>query len=171
MAFREFSLNGFKTNPFTLFPSLCVVTAGDRERNNPMLIGWGSLGYVWRRPVASIYIRESRFTRPLLDEKDYFTMSFLPDEFRKEETWMGMNSGRDGDKFTGSGLHPVFIDGHACGVEEADIILVCRRVLKVPLRKENYTDRKMYEQWYPGIADENDHILYMGEVVKALAKE
>lgn len=170
MAFKEFSLDGFKTNPFTLFPSLCVVTAGDGEKNNPMLIGWGSLGYVWRRPMASIYIRGSRFTRTILDEKEYFTMSFLPDEFRKEETWTGAHSGRDGDKFEGSGLHRFLIDDHACGVEEADIILVCRKVLKAPFRKENYTDQKVYDRWYSG-KEENDHILYMGDIVKALAKE
>ena len=67
----------------------------------------GRFGVMWRKPVASIYIRQSRFTKTILDAQDYFTLSFPPVSYKPKESYMGSHSGRDGDKFEGSGFIPM----------------------------------------------------------------
>ena len=40
-----------------------LVAAGNKEKFNMMTASWGCLGWLWRRPVAIVYIRPERYTR------------------------------------------------------------------------------------------------------------
>ena len=44
-----------------------------------MTIGWGSVGYYWRRPVFTCVVRQSRFTDQQLKENPVFTVSVPKD--------------------------------------------------------------------------------------------
>ena len=37
-----------------------LVTAGTPEHYNTMTISWGGLGTLWRRPVATVYVKKNR---------------------------------------------------------------------------------------------------------------
>mgnify|MGYP005912634789 CR=1 FL=1 len=39
-----------------------LVTAGTPEHYNTMTISWGGLGTLWRRPVATVYVKKNRYT-------------------------------------------------------------------------------------------------------------
>ena len=88
----------------------------------------GGFGVMWRKKTATIYIRQSRFTKTILDSQDYFTLSFLPEKHKPQMSYMGSHSGRDENKYEGSGLHPLAI-GDAAGIEEADLIFVCKKFI------------------------------------------
>ena len=170
MSFKEIPVEECGLNPFTKLTDYCIVTAGNKEKCNPMLVTWGGFGVMWRKPVVSIYIRQSRFTKTILDAQDYFTLSFPPVSCKPKESYMGSHSGRDGDKFEGSGLNPYAIGDEAVGLEEADLILVCRKIYTHEMKEEFYTDKETYERWNSGRQAGNNHSIYMGEIVKVLKK-
>ncbi|MCR4676865.1 MAG: hypothetical protein K5634_06520 [Sphaerochaetaceae bacterium] len=55
-----------------------LATAGTLEDYNTCTIGWGSLGTVWGKSTATIYINELRYTNEYVQKNDYFTISFFP---------------------------------------------------------------------------------------------
>ena len=44
-----------------------LITAGTAERCNTMTASWGGLGVLWGAPVATCYIRQSRYTKEFVD--------------------------------------------------------------------------------------------------------
>ena len=40
----------------------------------------GRRGIMWGKPVATAYIRPQRYTKEFVDQNEYFTLSFLPEE-------------------------------------------------------------------------------------------
>ena len=75
-----------------------LVTAGTPEHYNTMTISWGGLGTLWRRPVATVYVKKNRYTFEFMEQSDYFTVSFYPEAQRRALSLLGSTSGRDGDK-------------------------------------------------------------------------
>lgn len=107
MAFTEITPEEININPFTSWSKYVLVTAGNIEKCNTLLVTWGGFGVMWRKKTATIYIRQSRFTKTILDSQDYFTLSFLPEKHKPQMSYMGSHSGRDENKYEGSGLHPL----------------------------------------------------------------
>ena len=60
-----------------------LVTAGTPEHYNTMTISWGGLGTLWRRPVATVYVKKNRYTFEFMEQNDYFTVSFYPEAQRR----------------------------------------------------------------------------------------
>ena len=60
MSFKEIPVEECGINPFADLSKYCIVTAGNKEKCNPMLVTWGSFGVMWRKPTATIYIRQDR---------------------------------------------------------------------------------------------------------------
>jgi len=63
-----------------------------------MTIGWGTLGYVWSKPVFMILVRPNRYTFGLIENVKDFTINVLQEEFNQEIAFCGTESGRDIDK-------------------------------------------------------------------------
>ena len=84
-----------------------LITAGDRNGSNTMTASWGGVGIMWGKPVATAYIRPQRYTKEFVDDNEYFTLSFLPEEQRKALNICGSVSGRDvEDKWKKPGCIP-----------------------------------------------------------------
>lgn len=67
---------------------------------------------MWGKNVATAYIRPQRYTKEFVDNSEYFTLSFLPEEKREALNVCGRVSGRDvEDKWAEAGLHPYYVDG------------------------------------------------------------
>ena len=72
---------------------------------NSMVIGWGTFGINWGRPVFAVYVREGRFTREQLDKNPEFTINVAGDDYDKNIIAIcGSKSGRDIDKVAEAGL-------------------------------------------------------------------
>ena len=52
---------------------LLTTRVGDRV--NTMTIGWGKIGVEWGKPIFIAYVRDSRYTRRLLEESGEFTVN------------------------------------------------------------------------------------------------
>ena len=137
-----------------------LLTAGDENSFNTMTISWGGLGTIWNKPVATVYVRESRYTHDFMDSNEYFTISFYPEQYKKELGVLGSKSGRDMDKMKGSGLTPTTA-GQSMTFKEAELTLVCKKLFRQRLESENIPS-DIVNSFY---GDNDLHDMYIGEVV------
>ena len=79
---------------------------GTLEDYNTMTISWGGLGTLWSRPVATVYVKPVRYTYHFLEKNDYFTVSFFPEEYKKDLGILGSKSGRNGRQGRSYQLNP-----------------------------------------------------------------
>ncbi len=155
----------FKTDIFEQFDKKwALLTAGDKENYNMMTISWGGLGTLWGKAIATVYVRQSRYTHEFLEANDYFTISFYPEEYKKILAVLGAKSGRDMDKRKESGLHPMEVE-HSMTFEEAEVTLLCKKLYKQTLEVEHMPE-DVRKQCYEG---QSDHDMYLGEVLAILS--
>lgn len=153
-------------NPFAAIgEQWMLITAGTPEQLNTMTASWGGLGVLWGAPMAIAYIRPQRYTKKFVDGNEYFTLSFYGEQYRKQLALCGSKSGRDIDKVKECGFTPAFAECGAPYFEEADLVLVCRKRMAVPM-EEGRMPADVVEKWY----DKDYHEMYWGEIVEALKK-
>ncbi len=156
----------FTTDILSLFDhKWALLTAGTKEHFNTMTISWGGLGTLWNKPVATVYVRSSRYTHDFMDESEYFTVSFYPEECRKVLGVLGSKSGRDMDKMKESGLTLVQA-GESVSFAEAEVTLICRKLFKQKLEEANMPE-EVVQAMYTGQAS---HDMYIGEIVDIIRK-
>lgn len=61
-----------------------LITGKDENKTNSMTISWGMAGIEWGKPVFVTFIRESRFTKTLIDKNGEFTVNIPLDESAKK---------------------------------------------------------------------------------------
>jgi len=156
----------FMTDIFAQFDKKwALLTAGTRDKFNTMTISWGGLGTIWNKPVATVYVRTSRYTYDFMQDNEYFTVSFYPEEYKKTLGVLGSKSGRDMDKIHDSGLTAKEL-ADAVTFDEAQVTLVCRKLFAQELDVKNMPQeiaRTMYEGDAP-------HVMFIGEVVDMIEK-
>ena len=143
-----------------------LITAGTADQCNTMTASWGGLGVIWGAPAATCYIRPQRYTKEFVDREEYFTLSFFPEEYRKQLSLCGSKSGREVDKVKECGFT---VKTAACGApyfEEAELVLVCRKRFAQDMNPDNIPE-EIKEKWYP---EKDYHTLYIGHIVEALQK-
>ena len=150
-------------------PGIFLTTkAGDKV--NSMVIGWGHVGRIWERPVFIAQVRDSRYTREMLDQNPEFTVNVPVDGIDKNAFRIcGTKSGRDMDKIAESGL--TLVDPEVISVpaiREFPLTLECR----VLYREEQDASRlpeEIRQQFYT--VETGDHVTYYGEIVAAYMLE
>lgn len=137
-------------------------TAGDKEHYNSLTLGWGASGVLWQKPVAIVYIRETRFSFDYFEASPVFALSFYPQEqTRTLVKVFGRTSGRDTDKEKASGFTPVETPDGGVTYLEADKVIICRKIMRQPVPKEFVP-----AEHAPSLnADGHIHIQYTGEVL------
>ena len=123
---------------------LALVTAGNAEQFNTMTIGWGSLGTLWSKTVATIYIKPCRYTHEFLEREQYFTVALFDEKYRRAMALLGTKSGRDCNKVAESGL--------------------CRKLYSQQLDAASIPQFAL-ERYYQ---TEAPHTVYVGEIVAVL---
>ncbi len=152
----------FTTDILSVFDKKwALLTAGTEDSFNTMTISWGGLGTLWGKPVATVYVRTSRYTHDFMDANGYFTVSFYPEECRKVLGVLGSKSGRDMDKMKDSGLTAKEVGG-SVSFEEAEVTLVCRKLFRQELSVENIPEDVKHTL----SAGDAPHDMYLGEVVE-----
>jgi flavin reductase (DIM6/NTAB) family NADH-FMN oxidoreductase RutF len=163
--FKEIPFTDVKENVVDLLKNQWgLVTAGDENGYNTMTVSWGAVGELWAMDMATIYIRPQRYTVNFLENSDYFTITFYPEDYHKALAFCGSKSGKDVDKIKETGLTPVFSE-NAPYFEEAKLVLVCRKVAKGKFEPEQIIDKSIIDKQYPS----NDfHYIYYGAIEKVL---
>lgn len=145
-----------------------LITAGDREAYNTMTASWGGLGVLWKKNVATAYVRPQRYTYEFMERESSFTLSFFGPEWRSQLTLCGTKSGRELDKVGACGFHTAWSDCGAPYFEEAELVLVCRKLYRQDLDPECFLDPSVDRDCYP---THDYHRMYIGEIVEAYEKK
>lgn len=140
------------------------------EKVNTMTIGWGKIGIEWNRPVFIAYVRESRFTKQMLEENGEFTVNIsLKDGDNRILGYCGRTSGRDTDKIKDLGLTLVESDYISVpGMKELPLTLECKVIYR-QLQDLNALQDSIINRFYPAddMGFRDPHIAYYGEIVNA----
>ena len=140
-----------------------LITAGTPEDFNTMTASWGGLGFLWNRPVAFVFVRPNRHTRGYLDAQSSFTLSFMPEKYRSDLLYCGRNSGKDVDKMAATSLSPMTTPNGLVAMEDADLVLECRKMAVAHMREEDFTDfSEVAPKWYD--ATNPLHLVYICEI-------
>jgi flavin reductase (DIM6/NTAB) family NADH-FMN oxidoreductase RutF len=142
-----------------------LLAAGDFARKdfNAMTVSWGSLGVVWGRPFAQVFVRKSRYTHQFMEKSETFTLSTSPEEHRRGLSYCGSHSGRSGDKLPAAGFTPVAsLCVPAPAFQEAELVIECRKMYFSDMFPAHFLDQSIKEN-YP--APQDYHRVYFGEVV------
>lgn len=141
----------------------------DGDGANIMTIGWGSIGFVWGRPVFTVLVRYSRYTYELIEKAGEFTVSVpLKNNLKKELAYCGSKSGRDVDKFAECGLTPE--PGKIVStpvVKECSLFYECKVVCKQAMQPA-FVEEDIVGKFYQ---DSNYHVVYHGEIVASYINE
>lgn len=168
--FAEKNIREFPGTPFDrIGKGWMLITAGDVENDsgnwNTMTASWGGLGVLWRKDVAFMFVRPSRYSSGFVNSASLFTLSFFDETHRDVLNICGENSGREIDKAEAAGLTPVFfsegpVDG-AVSFKEARDIIICKKIYAHDFDPELFLDESI-EAIYHG---RDYHRMFIGEIV------
>ena len=136
---------------------------------NTMTIGWGWIGYCWKKPVYVVVVRPQRHTYEMIKKAGCFTVSIPTSAPLQAELAMaGTKSGRDINKFEGQGLTAVpaqKVDAPIVG--ECGLHFECRTVMNGQMPGDTM-DTEILARCYP----QNDlHEMFFGEIVACYATD
>jgi len=170
------NLDEFRNQKFEVFNMFdrqwAIAAAGNEKDFDGCTIGWGTLGDIWGtvnkgKLIVTIYINPLRYTSEYLMKEDTFTVSFFDESHKKDLGIIGSKSGRDGDKFSLTGLTPRTYKNSVV-FEEANLTFVCRKI---------YWHQFEQEHIAPDIMDNlcnkfgmPPHYEFIGEIVDVIDK-
>ena len=144
-----------------------LITAGTPAHCNTMTASWGGLGVLWGSPVSTIYVRPNRYTMEFLTQEKFYTLSFLPEQYRPALNYCGSHSGRAGDKFAAAGLTKA---ASACGAAyaaESELVLVCEKAYWQDMDPAHFLLPDTDSKWYP---QHDYHRMFIGRIVEAYTR-
>lgn len=151
---HNFEDMGFMNSAFN---TGAFVTSGD----NVMVASWGFVGVMWGKKVFVAPIRDSRYTKEMLDKTGEFTVSVpAAGTMKKELAFCGSKSGRDCDKWAETGMKKQAAkEVGTCVVAGCERYFECRVLGVLPMGN---MDKSRVAQWY---ASGDLHNFYFGEIV------
>jgi len=150
-------------------PKGAFLTVKDRDKQNTMTIGWGTVGFIWQKPIFMVMVRYSRHTYQLIENAREFTVSIpINKDLKKALAVCGTKSGRDIDKFKECGLtaEPGKVVSTPV-IGECDLFYECKVVYQQVLEPGMLNDGLRKSMYAKG----DYHVLYYGEIMACYRKE
>lgn len=167
MDFTEINCENLNMNAFkSVGKDWMLITSGNKEKFNTMTASWGSIGVLWNKNIATIFVRPQRYTFEFLEKNDIYTLSFFGGNFKKELVFCGKNSGNNVDKIKSTGLIPIFDDDFTF-FSQAKLVFVCKKIYSDFIKPDNFLDDSIKINY-----ENNDyHKMYVGEITNCLVKK
>ena len=144
-----------------------VLTVAGPEKTNAMTVNWVQIGWLWNKPVVTVYVRPQRYTYPLINHNENFSLAFFEESERSQLAYLGKASGQMEDKLAHCGYTLLSLD-QIPAIEQARLILTCRILYQSDLVAEQFHDPTIPQQWY----DQGDfHRSYVAEILNVWQKE
>jgi flavin reductase (DIM6/NTAB) family NADH-FMN oxidoreductase RutF len=144
------------------------LTVQEGNRVNTMTIGWATIGFIWKKEVLMVAVRDSRHTFSLMERSDNFTVTIPADKSAQEALlFCGTKSGRDFDKFSECRLGRKEATHVASPVIDIPgVHYECRIIYKSPM------DPSMLDSNFDRLYPQKDyHTLYFGEILACYESE
>lgn len=172
---KEITVFDYAGEIMTALKTGVLLTTKAGEKVNTMTISWGTLGIEWAKPIFTVFVRENRFTKMLLEQNPEFTINVPYGAFdQKILGFAGSKSGRTVDKPAELGLTLVPPEKISVpAIRELPLTLECRVIYQ---QKQEYgaITEKNREKFYPqeidgGAPGKNRdlHTAFYGEIVAA----
>jgi len=145
-----------------------LVTAGTSEKFNTMTVSWGTLGHLWNKPVAFVFVRPQRYTFEFTEARDTFTLSFFDETYREALQICGSLSGRNVNKVEQAGLTPRVLESGDVAFEEARLIIECKKMYADFFESAHFTTPEIAPRIYPS---GDFHKMYIGEILNVWIKQ
>ena len=151
-----------------------LLTTKAEGQVDTMIIGWGTVGVQWGKPIFIAFVRESRYTKELLEKNGEFTVNVPLDTLDKEILSVcGTKSGRDMDKIRELGL--TLEEGKTVSVpaiRQLPLTLECKVIYKQAQEPSAIFPEYDAKYYAKGTRNEGDyHIAYYGEITAAYIVE
>lgn len=143
-----------------------LVTAGNDTEFNMMTAAWGGLGSMFHKSVAFCFIHPQRYTYPLMQKYDTYTLTFYTEAYRGALEYCGTHSGKDGDKVKESGLTPITTPAGSKAFSEAWMIIECRNLVSQPLGEASIANDDLKKEW----AGKQIYHMFVGEIINVWIK-
>ena len=117
---------------------------------------------ILRKDFISTSITPINFKKHSSSIINVINNDFFPEEYKKTLGVLGSKSGRDMDKMHDSGLTAKVLE-NSVTFEEAELTLVCKKLFKQTLSKDNIVESETSARAFYNTDAEHD--MYIGEVV------
>lgn len=146
-----------------------IAVFGDINSHNGLTVAWGTLGCLWSKDIATVYVKPNRYSFEFANNCEYFSIIWFNEQQRKEINRIyGSMSGRDVNKEVLAGLTPVELD-NAVGYKEASLIIICKKIYQNPIVKESILSEEVVNK--PLYQDGLFHNEYFGEIVSVYKRK
>ncbi len=137
------------------------------DQLNTMTIGWALVGFVWKKPILMVAVRDSRHTFGIIEKAVDFTVSVPTTDMQDQVMYCGTKSGRDVNKYK------------ECNLELIDAQMVITPLIKTPgihfeckIVYKAAMDPKFLDKECEGLYPQKDyHRLYFGEILACYETE
>ena len=143
-----------------------LVVVEDDKEDNAMTISWGHIGILWSRPTISVFIRNTRHTKHMMDNCSTFSVSFFDKSYKDKLSYCGMVSRKDEDKISKCNFTRDKIDD-TLFIKEAKVTFILKKIYQVDLPITKDTNPSIIRHYQ---ANEY-HTQYIGEIIKVLVEE
>jgi len=132
---------------------------------NTMSVAWGTVGWLWNKPVFMAFVRPQRYTNGIMERSDNFTISVPYGTLSEELITCGTKSGADIDKSKVVSFIPAkSVDSPV--VDGCDIYYECNIIYRDRL-DECAIPEEIKRSHYPKA---DYHYVYFGEIVECYKK-
>ncbi len=165
--FQPMPVDMLEFNPFTKFgKEWALLTAGSKKDANAMTISWGGVGVLWGKNVVFVFVRDSRYTKEFMDNGEFFSITFIDENYRAALNYCGSHSGREGNKLENAGL--TLASRHSIPfIDEGNFVLLCKKMSATRLTEDFFLEPDIMEKWYK---DGDMHTMYIAEIIDVLAR-
>jgi flavin reductase (DIM6/NTAB) family NADH-FMN oxidoreductase RutF len=132
-----------------------------------LTVAWGSIGCLWSKDIATVYVKPTRYSFEFANQCEYFTIMWFDDRKDEINKVFGAMSGRDVNKEQLCNLTPFELDG-GVAYKEASLIIVCKKIYQSPLDKNAILSEEVLNK--PLYSDGLFHSEYFGEIVGVYKK-
>ena len=167
---KEIQPNEISINPINLYQDWIVLAVNNEEKPNAMLLTMGTLGAFRGKPIASIFVNESRYTYELLEKCEYFTLAVFPEQYTENVRYLGQHSGRDGsDKIKDAGFQVSKTELGNPFFDQANLVIECRMIYTGKW-DESRLDDSIKSAFYRDGERRPAHQQFIGEIVHVWQK-
>ena len=140
------------------------LTTKTGSKINSMTISWGTIGFMWGKPIFMVMVRPQRYTYGIIEKTNEFTVTIPYKKMSKELAFLGSKSGKDMNKLSELNLSTVDSEKINTPVLEIEgMHFECKVVYKTTMSAENLNET-INKDKYPL---EDYHTLYFGEIVSS----
>ena len=171
--FQPYPINMLEWNPIEkLAKEGVAIVAEANGKVNATSSHNGGVGHIWGKNVVYAFLRNTRFTKELLDESEYFSACFFDMNEKNNVQLMKVLdqlSGRNEDK-----LAACRVEIEHCMkvpyIDDANFIILCRKIAAVPMTENTILDEKILSAQYSDRHMDDFHTMYIGEILDIQAR-